>query len=183
MGDISRQPTGPSASSPAHQERQGTPSWGEHIRADFEIDQILYCSLMREPMDDAALAALTKSAASLNRMDHITGFLMFSDGVFVQLIEGPRDAVNHLWVRLLRDKRHYAVVQLLHRREVEQRACEGWDMRSVTFEDLQGVIHSAKEDLQLGKASAWAGAIERMDFLLSMDNWRSFVKTLGPTAG
>jgi hypothetical protein len=154
------------------------PTWSEQVRGDFEVDQILYCSLQREPMSDTALDALVQNAAHLNHMDHITGFLMHSEGVFVQYIEGPSDAVNHLWARLLRDPRHFGVVQLLHRREVEQRACAGWDMRQVRFEDLRGLIHSAKEDISAGKANAWAGAIERMDFLLSLDNWRSFVKDI-----
>jgi hypothetical protein len=145
-------------------------------QADFEIDQILYCSLMGEPMDEAAIQALTQNAANLNRMDHITGMLMHADGVFVQLIEGPRQAVNHLWARLLNDKRHRGIVQLYHRREVESRVCDGWDMRYVQRDDLRALIHEAKEEVVAGRKSAWAPAIERMDFLLSNSNWDSFVE-------
>lgn len=177
MGVHQRQTLGTRSAQPAEQQVQGGAAGG-----DFEVDQILYCSLLREPMTDAAIEALAQSAARLNRMDRITGVLMHSDGVFVQLIEGPAPAVQHLWERLLRDQRHYGIVQLLHRREAEQRTCENWDMRRVQFEDLRGLIHSAKEDIQHGKASAWAGAIERMDFLLSQDNWRSFVKDLQSSA-
>jgi hypothetical protein len=144
--------------------------------SDFEIDQILYCSLMSEPMDEAAIKALTDNAANLNRMDHITGMLMQADGVFLQLIEGPRQAVNHLWARLLNDKRHRGIVQLYHRREVESRVCTGWDMRYVQKEDLRALIHEAKEEITAGRKSAWAPAIERMDFLLSNSNWDSFVQ-------
>jgi hypothetical protein len=143
---------------------------------DFDIDQILYCSLLGEPMDEAAIAALVHNAANLNRMDHITGMLMHADGVFVQLIEGPRYAVNHLWARLLNDKRHRCVVQLFHRREVEMRACSGWNMRYVQQEDLRALIHEAKEEVTAGRKSPWAPAIERMDFLLSHANWASFVQ-------
>jgi phosphatidylserine/phosphatidylglycerophosphate/cardiolipin synthase-like enzyme len=143
---------------------------------DFEIDQILYCSLMREPMDDAAIERMAQMAANLNRMDHITGMLMHADGVFVQLIEGPREALNHLWARLLADKRHQGIVQLYHRREVESRACSGWDMRYVKRDDLRALIHEANVEIVAGRKSAWAPAIERMDFLLSNSNWDSFVK-------
>jgi hypothetical protein len=146
--------------------------------ADFDIDQILYCSLMREPMDEAAIERLTQVAANLNRMDHITGMLMHADGVFVQLIEGPRAAINHLWARILNDKRHHAIVQLYHRREVESRACSGWDMRYVQRDDLRALIHEAKVEVVAGRKSAWAPAIERMDFLLSNTDWDSFVKDI-----
>jgi Sensors of blue-light using FAD len=63
---------------------------------DFDIDQILYCSLLSEPMDESEITELVHHAANLNRMDHITGLLMHADGVFVQLIEGPRQAIEHL---------------------------------------------------------------------------------------
>jgi hypothetical protein len=129
-------------------------------------------------MDEAAIELLTLSAANLNRMDHITGMLMYGDGVFVQLIEGPRQAVNHLWARILRDKRHQGIVQLYHRQEVELRACGGWDMRYVKRDDLRALIHEAKEEIVAGRKSAWAPAIERMDFLLSHSNWDSLVKDL-----
>jgi hypothetical protein len=145
------------------------------VAGDFDIDQILYCSLLNEPMDEAAIGALTQSAANLNRMDHITGMLMHADGVFVQLIEGPRQAVNHLWARLLRDKRHRGIVQLYHRREVEMRVCSDWNMKYVQHDDLRALIHEAKEEIVAGRKSAWAPAIERMDFLLSNSNWDSFV--------
>ncbi len=145
---------------------------------DFEIDQILYCSLLSGPMDEAEIAALVQIAANLNRMDHLTGLLMHADGVFVQLIEGPRQAVNHLWARLLHDKRHRCIVQLYHRREVETRSCEGWDMRYVLKEDLHALIREAKDEVTAGRKSAWAPAIERMNFLLSNSNWDSFVYDL-----
>jgi hypothetical protein len=152
------------------------------LAQDFEIDQILYCSLMDEHMTESEIEPLAYTAANLNRMDHITGMLMYADGVFVQLIEGPRQAVNELWARLLRDKRHRGIVQLYYRREVEHRACEGWGMRYVQRQDLQALIHDAQAEVVAGRKSAWAPAIERMDFLLSESNWDTFVKDLKRTA-
>ncbi len=145
---------------------------------DFDIDQILYCSLTNAPTNEAALEALTQNAAHMNRMDHITGMLMYADGVFVQLIEGPREALNALWARLLKDKRHKAVVQLYHRREVESRACEGWGMQLVERDMLHAIIHEAKMEVMAGRKTSWAPAIERMDFLLSNSAWGSFVQNM-----
>lgn len=145
---------------------------------EIEIDQILYCSLAREPMARGTLEALVACSAPLNRMDHITGLLMYSEGVFVQLIEGPAAAVNHLWARLLRDPRHLGIVQLYHYRELEQRSCAGWEMKLVEFENLRDIIHQAKEETTAGRHSVWAGAIERMDFLLTSRRWIKFVDEL-----
>ncbi len=145
---------------------------------DFDIDQFLYCSLAHEPMDEAALNALTQNAAAMNRLDHITGMLMYADGVFVQLIEGPREALNALWVRLLNDKRHEGVVQLYHRREVESRACEAWSMRLVERQAVQAIIHEARNEITQGRKTAWGPAIERMDELLSHSDWGLMARDL-----
>lgn len=150
--------------------------------AEFELDQILYCSLMSQQMSDQEVAQLSEMAASLNRMDHITGMLMHADGVFVQLIEGPREAVNHLWARILHDKRHMGVVQLYHRREVESRVCEGWGMQLVDRAAVQAMIHEARMEIVNGRKTAWAPAIERMDELLSHSDWGVMVRGLQAAA-
>lgn len=157
---------------PAHKGRE------QVIREDFDLDQILYCSLLSEPMTLAAIEQLTSTAASLNRMDHITGMLMYADGVFVQLIEGPREAVNHLWARILQDKRHMGIVQLYHRCEVESRVCEGWGMQLVDRHTVQAMIHEARTEIVNGRKTAWAPAIERMDELLSHFDWHVMVREL-----
>jgi hypothetical protein len=145
---------------------------------DFELDQILYCSLMSQPMTQEEIEQLAANASNLNRMDHITGMLMHADGVFVQLIEGPREAVNHLWARILHDPRHMGVVQLYHRREVESRVCEGWGMQLVDRQSLREMIHEARIEIVHGRKTAWAPAIERMDELLSHSDWGVMARDL-----
>ena len=173
MNDSSRpQPLSSAQESSLPHESAALPEF----EAEIELDQILYCSLSHELMDDDALDAMLASVSALNRMDHITGLLMYSEGVFVQLIEGPPQAVKHLWARLLRDQRHYGVVQLYHYRELEQRICSGWAMKRVDISTLRGIIHRAQIETSAGGKSAWAAAIERMDFLLTPSNWDSFTR-------
>jgi Sensors of blue-light using FAD len=148
------------------------------IFEDFELDQILYCSLCSEPMTQREIEQLAATASNLNRMDHITGMLMHADGVFVQLIEGPREAINHLWARILRDSRHMGVVQLYYLREVESRVCEGWGMQLVDRQSLQEMIHDARTEIVNGRKTAWAPAIERMDELLSHSDWGVMARDL-----
>ncbi len=148
------------------------------IFEDYELDQILYCSLLSEPMTQQEIEQLAARAANLNRMDHITGMLMHGDGVFVQLIEGPQAAVSHLWARILRDPRHMGVVQLYHRREVESRVCEGWGMQLVDRKAVQAMVHDARVEIVQGRKTAWAPAIERMDELLSHSDWGVMAREL-----
>lgn len=179
MNDIPHRPSSDSPQKPPHsRDSIDLPKFDAQIDTDIEIDQILYCSLSREEMSDAALDAMLAGIVAINRMDHITGLLMYSEGVFVQLIEGPPQAVNHLWARLLRDQRHYGIVQLYHYRELEQRTCSFWEMKRVDISTLRGIIHRAQIETSAGTKSAWAHAIERMDFLLTPSNWSNFTKQL-----
>jgi hypothetical protein len=134
----------------------------------IEIDQILYCSLVKESMSPAQIDALIASSVSLNRLDGITGLLMYDGRSFLQLIEGPPESVSNLWRRLLNDRRHFAIVKLYHAHELETRTCFGWEMRRVDRRELKAIIHSAKRVSDSGGQTAWAPAIELMDRFLTL---------------
>lgn len=136
----------------------------------IDIDQILYCSLVKGTMSPAQLEALIATSARLNRLDGITGVLMFDGRAFVQLIEGPPESVNNLWRRLLHDGRHFAIVQLYHLRELEARTCSGWSMRHVDRRDLKAIVHSARLESEVGDKPTWAKAVERMDHFLTQSD-------------
>lgn len=57
----------------------------------------------------------------------VTGALMFNVGYFAQVLEGPAAAVEQLFVRIGRDKRHHDVA-VLSRGEVQDRAFSHWSM-------------------------------------------------------
>lgn len=69
--------------------------------------RIIYCSHSTVSMENALnLAELLGVSARNNRRDEITGVLAFSDGMFIQAIEGPPHAVDGLMTRLRADTRH-----------------------------------------------------------------------------
>jgi Sensors of blue-light using FAD len=146
--------------------------------SDIELDQLLYASLATQVMQAQDLRHLASEAASMNRMDRITGILMHADGVFVQLIEGPPEAVKHLWQRLKRDKRHNGLVQLYFQSELETRSCVGWNMRWAEREELAEIVHEARIFADQSPDNAWIAAIQKMDFLLSSADWSKFVEQL-----
>jgi hypothetical protein len=62
-----------------------------------------------------------------NRRDGITG-LLYSDGRrFLQVVEGPTNAIESLLTRLGKDRRHRAIVTL-SRRTIERREFGDWAM-------------------------------------------------------
>jgi len=69
----------------------------------------------------------------------ITGILCHGGNVFMQVLEGGRDAVNRLYNDIVRDGRHHDVV-LLHHEEITERRFSGWTMGQVNLARINPAI-------------------------------------------
>ena len=78
-----------------------------------------------------ATFAIADDAAARNDRQGVTGALMFTRGVFVQLLEGRTADVERVFERICRDPRHRRVV-LLDYSEADERVFPGCGM--VAFE-------------------------------------------------
>jgi hypothetical protein len=72
--------------------------------------QILYRSRATARPTVADLQHLLHQARTHNADAGITGLLLYSDGRYVQVLEGPEDEVRAVYARILRDPRHTQVV-------------------------------------------------------------------------
>ena len=133
---------------------------------DIELDQIAYCSVASELLSDAALEKLLREAQILNQMDHITGAFLVHGRVFLQLFEGPPQAVQELWHRIRKDKRHRCIVKLLERHEAEQRAFEGWTMRDITHAEMRDFVATARAQAKGPETKPWQAAMSAFIKLL-----------------
>lgn len=91
------------------------------------IQQLIYISTIRQPMIGPEVDEILRSSRRNNARDGITGLLVVGNSRFLQLLEGPPEAVTRTYARIHDDKRHFAAV-VLERREVETRACADWSM-------------------------------------------------------
>ena len=74
---------------------------------DLRWKRTIYCSHATLPLDQPIhLAEILGASSRNNKYDGITGALVLTDGIFIQVIEGPPGAVDRLMVRLQADKRH-----------------------------------------------------------------------------
>ncbi len=96
--------------------------------------RLLYASRAVGPIDDALVASIVGKAREHNSAHGLTGFLCTSaeGGVFLQVLEGGRAAVNELYGRILRDPRHRDVT-LLDYEEIGERRFATWRMGSVNL--------------------------------------------------
>ena len=96
------------------------------------MTRLLYASRAAGKIDDALLKSILERSRSHNLEHGITGVLCIhhGSGVFLQVLEGARAAVNVLYGNIVRDPRHRDVT-LLDYAEIDERRFAGWRMGSV----------------------------------------------------
>lgn len=101
--------------------------------------RLLYASRAASPMSEAELTAILKSSRAHNPAEGLTGLLCYSDGIFMQVLEGGRDAVNARYKSIVGDARHRDVI-LLSYEEVAERHFAGWSMGQVNLSRLNPAL-------------------------------------------
>ena len=94
--------------------------------------QLIYLSSATEMFTKEKLLALLEQSRPNNARLGITGILLYSNGNFMQTLEGEEPIVNALFKRIARDPRHQGLLDLIHE-EVPQRDFPDWTMG---FRDL-----------------------------------------------
>ena len=94
--------------------------------------RLLYASRAGAPVTIDMLEAILGQSRRNNPPLGITGILCHGGDVFMQVLEGGRDAVNMLYNRIVRDERHDPVT-LLHYQETTERRFAGWTMGQVNL--------------------------------------------------
>jgi hypothetical protein len=114
------------------------------------MKQVIYSS---RPFgfDNAMLAGILSEARRNNREHGITGALICRQDMYIQLVEGPEDAIDALYERIRRDDRHIEVT-LEASAIVEERMFPEWDM----LDDTSPSMTFSKEEVE-------EGAMERAD--------------------
>nr|WP_249409070.1 BLUF domain-containing protein [Frigoribacterium sp. CFBP 8751] len=129
----------------------------------------VYVSRSSYPFTDDDLANLLMTSRSNNARLGITGMLLHREGRFIQVLEGPEEAVRERLAVIARDPRHTAVHTIVDER-VEDRLFPAWTMgyRAVT-DDLATVLPGYADVFDSGSGTgagtaSLAGAGVRDDF-------------------
>lgn len=101
--------------------------------------RLLYASRAVPAVDHEELLAILKKSKVNNPKVGITGVLCFSQGIFMQVLEGGRDAVSALYNRIANDARHADVV-LLSYEEIAERRFAGWSMGQVNMARMNPAV-------------------------------------------
>jgi len=88
-----------------------------------------------------------------NKKAEITGVLCQGSGIYMQVIEGRRSAINALYSRIISDKRHNQI-ELLSFEEVGQRRYGQWSMALVQLSIDDPMVQLAHPEFDPYSASS-----------------------------
>ena len=139
------------------------------------IRQFVYLSDAKYGLGTKDIEAILASSRRKNVTNDLTGLLIYSDGVFIQVLEGTSTAVESTFTMILDDVRHNNL-EILANLEAQDRIFAKWDM---------AYIESTPE--LLGQQAGIKGVLGRPELLslLSQDKscitgfLRKFANVLG----
>jgi hypothetical protein len=99
----------------------------------------MYASRAVPAIDQEELVAILRKSKSNNPGLGVTGVLCFSEGIFLQVLEGGRSGVNKLYNKIASDSRH-TDVELLCYEEIGERKFAGWSMGQVNMSRMNPAL-------------------------------------------
>jgi Sensors of blue-light using FAD len=112
----------------------------------------LYVSRAVGPQTTAVTGSILSAAQAYNQLNGISGVLCQGQGLYLQVLEGERSAVNRLYTRIIQDPRH-TDVQLLHLEEITERRFAKWSMAFVDISDRDPMIRMGHPEFDPYSAS------------------------------
>lgn len=113
--------------------------------------RIVYVSVANNPFDEKELLGLLAKCRANNTERLISGHLIYSEGTFMQVLEGPEKEVDETFARIKKDTRHKNIT-LLERTNIDERQFADWSMgfKSISQEQLkeiQGYNYQFDDDI------------------------------------
>lgn len=127
--------------------------------------QLLYVSRAVGPMTTTVTASILLTARERNPGYGISGVLLQGQGLYLQVLEGERGAVNRLFARIQADPRHRDV-ELLHFQESSRRRYHNWSMAHVDLDASDAMVRMQHPEFDPYSASGLQ-ALKLVDDLLA----------------
>lgn len=91
------------------------------------IARLMYVSKSRQALTSDQMDELLETARYNNARNGITGLLLYTADSFIQVLEGPEEAVGKTFDAIRKDPRHRDITVLIRDR-IEARSFPGWAM-------------------------------------------------------
>ena len=111
---------------------------------------IVYISTTSKILTDSELTEMLMENYMNNRRAHITGMLIYTEGSFIQVLEGPADSLTKTYQDIIQDNRQKNIIKLAE----DKLAAPNFDTWSMAFkatdpskiECLEGYINPASQN-------------------------------------
>ena len=100
-----------------------------------DLKRVIYVS-EKTDFSDASLAQIMDSSTKNNPQTCVTGCLLSGSNSFLQLLEGPRQTIDKLYLKINDDNRHKNVLMLTNE-DIDDRLFASWSMKLAPFDDLE----------------------------------------------
>lgn len=100
----------------------------------------VYCSHAAPAMTTAEIPLIIQTSEKHNPELEITGMLTYGGGMFLQWLEGPRQAVEALMAVIRNDPRHETIVRLQVLDGLKERLYPSWSMQNVAPKDIREIM-------------------------------------------
>ena len=100
-----------------------------------DLKRVIYVS-EKTDSSNASLAQIIASSTKNNPESGVTGCLLSGSNSFLQLLEGPRQTIDRLYVTINADSRHKNVAMLIDE-DIVQKLFASWSMKLAPFDDLE----------------------------------------------
>jgi hypothetical protein len=115
----------------------------------MKMFQLIYASTPTVKFSFGQLKELAESASNSNNKKVITGLLVYGNGHFMQVLEGPQDTINEVYLKIAQDKRH-TDLRILDYSSILSKKFNQWGMGSVDFNFNPSLEKITKEIFQSG---------------------------------
>ncbi len=100
---------------------------GEMRTGESALYAIVYVSKAARPLTLEELRSIHVRAQTRNAKDAVTGVLLYSDGAFMQYLEGPAHGLTRAYERIKPNPWHYGLIDL-YREPIVEREFSEWSM-------------------------------------------------------
>ena len=105
------------------------------MEMENDLKRVVYVS-ERTHTSEASLSKIIASSKKNNPELGITGCLLTGRNSFLQLLEGPKQTIDKLYLRISADNRHKNLLKL-NDEEIGERLFSTWLMKLAPFDDLE----------------------------------------------
>ena len=125
------------------------------------VELVIYVSRAQAELSPAAIADIRVRSRVHNKQDDLTGVLLYTDGIFVQALEGPPERLGATLERIARDDRH-AGMHIIRQVSVAGRLFPDWAMAFVTEADLPARSPVFRVALEASRGKAEGEQVQMM---------------------